>query len=135
MAPVVALSLLKSKLHASENCRLVPSRHFATGFAAAREVSGQIVHTSFDVPVQVPVQAHTPFLRLASRSRRGKVRSADLHQTDYTPWEGHEINAWPVMTIMRGVVKVENGKYLGKPGDGRYLKRKIPADIIRGPML
>ncbi len=68
-------------------------------------------------------------------TRRGKVRSADLQQTDYTPWEGHDIFAWPVMTLLRGVVKVENGKYLGKAGDGQHLKRKIPAEVISGPML
>jgi dihydropyrimidinase len=68
-------------------------------------------------------------------NRRGKITASDLKQTDYTPWEGHDITAWPVMTILRGTVKVENGKYLGGPGDGRYLKRKIPAEILKGPML
>jgi dihydropyrimidinase len=68
-------------------------------------------------------------------TRRGQVKAADLHQSDYTPWEGHEINAWPVLTMLRGTVKVEDGRYLGKPGDGRYLKRKIPAEIVAGPML
>lgn len=50
-------------------------------------------------------------------------------------WEGHEIFAWPVLTMLRGVVKVENGKYLGKPGDGKHLARKIPSEIIKGPAL
>jgi dihydropyrimidinase len=68
-------------------------------------------------------------------TRRGQVKAADLHQSDYTPWEGHEINAWPVLTMLRGTVKVEDGRYLGKPGDGRYLKRKIPAEIVAGTML
>jgi dihydropyrimidinase len=68
-------------------------------------------------------------------ARRGQIKAADLHQTDYTPWEGHEINAWPVLTMLRGTVKVENGHYLGKPGDGEYLKRKIPAEIVAGPQL
>jgi dihydropyrimidinase len=68
-------------------------------------------------------------------TRRGQIRAADLHQTDYTPWEGHEINAWPVVTLLRGVVKVEDGRYLGKAGDGQYLKRKISAEIVAGPRL
>ncbi len=46
-------------------------------------------------------------------SRRGKVRAADLHETDYTPWEGHDIFAWPVTTILRGKVMVEQGQYFG----------------------
>ena len=68
-------------------------------------------------------------------TRRGKITAAELHETDYTPWEGHDIFAWPAMTILRGQVKVENGRYLGKVGDGVHLKRKIPAEIVNGPCL
>jgi dihydropyrimidinase len=68
-------------------------------------------------------------------TRRGKVRAADLHETDYTPWEGHDIFAWPVVTILRGKVMVENGQYLASPSDGRYLKRKIPSEILNGAPL
>src|SRR5262252_2216612 len=64
--------------------------------------------------------------------RRGKVRAADLHETDYTPWEGHDIFAWPVTTILRGKVMVEDGQYLGSLGDGRYLKRKISSQTLAG---
>jgi dihydropyrimidinase len=67
--------------------------------------------------------------------RRGKVRAADLHETDYTPWEGHDIFAWPVTTILRGKVMVEDGQYLGSPGAGRYLKRKISSRTLAGAML
>jgi dihydropyrimidinase len=65
-------------------------------------------------------------------SRRGKVRAADLHESDYTPWEGHDINAWPVVTILRGKVMVENGQYFANATDGRYLKRKISAETLSG---
>jgi len=68
-------------------------------------------------------------------TRRGKVRAADLHETDYTPWEGHDIFAWPVVTLLRGKIMVENGEYFGGPNDGRYLKRKIPSDILNGAPL
>ena len=37
--------------------------------------------------------------------------------------------------MLRGKVMVENGQYLGKPGDGRYLKRKIGENIRNGPAL
>jgi dihydropyrimidinase len=67
--------------------------------------------------------------------RRGTVRALDLHETDYTPWEGHEIFAWPVTTMLRGKVMVENGQYYGTPNDGHYLKRKIDAEIRNGPAL
>jgi dihydropyrimidinase len=68
-------------------------------------------------------------------ARRGQVRAVDLHETDYTPWEGHDIFAWPVTTILRGKVMVENGRYLARPQDGKYLKRKIGADIRNGAAL
>ena len=68
-------------------------------------------------------------------SRRGKVRAEDLHESDYTPWEGHDIFAWPTTTLLRGKVVVEGGRFLGGEGGGTYLKRKIAADIIKGPAL
>ena len=68
-------------------------------------------------------------------NRRGKVRSEDLHETDYTPWEGHDIFAWPVMTILRGAIVVDNGRFQGREGAGRYLKRKIADEILHGPAL
>ena len=64
-----------------------------------------------------------------------KVRLEDLHESDYSPWEGHEITAWPVMTILRGKIMVENGIFMGDPKDGKYLKRAIPKSITMGPEL
>ena len=64
-----------------------------------------------------------------------KVRLEDLHESDYSPWEGHEITAWPVMTILRGKIMVENGEFRGDPKDGKYLKRAIPKSITMGPEL
>jgi len=68
-------------------------------------------------------------------TRRGKVTAADLHETDYTPWEGHDIFAWPTTTILRGKIMVEDGELKGKPSDGRHLKRKIPAAVLGGSIL
>ena len=64
-----------------------------------------------------------------------KVRLEDLHESDYSPWEGHEITAWPVMTLLRGKIMVEKGKFMGDPKDGKYLKRAIPKSITMGPEL
>src|ERR1700726_1944226 len=63
--------------------------------------------------------------------RGGRVlRAADLHETDYTPWEGHQVAAWPSMTILRGKVMVEGGNFFAAPSDGQFLPRKIP-DAVR----
>src|ERR1700755_929713 len=58
------------------------------------------------------------------------IRAVDLHQTDYTPWEGYVVTAWPSMTVLRGKVMVEDGQFLGDPKDGQFLPRKV-ADEIR----
>lgn len=63
------------------------------------------------------------------------VKVEDLHETDYSPWEGHPITAWPVVTILRGKVVVENGAFHGELTDGQYLKRSILDDIRSGPAL
>ena len=32
--------------------------------------------------------------------------------SDYSPWEGWQVEGWPVTTILRGKAIVENGKLL-----------------------
>jgi len=63
------------------------------------------------------------------------VRKEFLHETDYSPWEGQEVTAWPVVTVLRGKVMVENGQFFGDESDGKYIARKIPDAIRSGPML
>jgi dihydropyrimidinase len=58
------------------------------------------------------------------------VRKEDLHETDYTPWEGHEVTAWPSTTILRGKVVVNGKSFSGAESDGQFLSRRIP-DAIR----
>jgi dihydropyrimidinase len=58
------------------------------------------------------------------------IRATDLHETDYTPWEGHRVTAWPAATILRGRVVMENGAFYGDLKDGSFLKRKV-ADEMR----
>jgi dihydropyrimidinase len=57
----------------------------------------------------------------------------DFHVSDYSPWEGWNVEGWPVMTMLRGKVIVENGKLLGKLGDGQLQHRKIDPVILRRP--
>ena len=74
-------------------------------------------------------------LAILDPAKKLTISTAMLHETDYSPWDGHEVDAWPVMTILRGKVVVEAGRLLGEPTDGKYLHRKIPEEIRRGPML
>ena len=56
-----------------------------------------------------------------------KVRlTQDLmqHGSDYTPYEGMEVTGWPVKTLLRGEVVVDDGRIVGKPGRGQFLPRE-----------
>lgn len=45
-----------------------------------------------------------------------------LHDgVDYTPYEGLRIKGWPMTTLSRGVVVVDDGRILGRPGRGRFV--------------
>jgi dihydropyrimidinase len=65
---------------------------------------------------------------------RKRLSVSDLHGADHSVWEGWEVHAWPVMTILRGKVIVENGKFLGERADGRLIgDRHTAPEITRGP--
>ena len=63
-----------------------------------------------------------------------KLKLSDLHGDDYSVFEGWEIHGWPVMTILRGTIVVENGKILRKPGDGKLVSRKIAPEVLNYPV-
>ncbi|HKU46357.1 MAG TPA: amidohydrolase family protein [Burkholderiales bacterium] len=63
-------------------------------------------------------------------SKRRIVRAQELHEADYSPWEGKEVGAWPSVTVLRGKVMVADGKFHGDLKDGQYLKRKISPQIL-----
>lgn len=43
---------------------------------------------------------------------------------DWSPYQGMKFAGFPEITILRGKIIVENGKFIGKEGDGKFLKRK-----------
>jgi dihydropyrimidinase len=64
---------------------------------------------------------------------RKTLRKEDLHESDYSPWDGWEIAGWPTMTIQHGKVVVEDGKLTSAATEGRRLRRSISEAILRGP--
>lgn len=46
------------------------------------------------------------------------------HGSDYTPYEGIKVTGWPVTTIVRGAVVVEDGVLVGRKGAGQYIARE-----------
>jgi len=52
------------------------------------------------------------------------------HVIDYTPYEGLEVTGWPVSTIRRGELVMQDGLVQAEPGTGKFLAR-APYDLIR----
>jgi dihydropyrimidinase len=52
----------------------------------------------------------------------------DLHSNcDYSLWDGWEFNGFPVLTMVRGSVLVEDGKWTGPEGVGQFIPAGVPA--------
>jgi len=67
---------------------------------------------------------------LLDTRKRHVVKAAEMHEADYSPWEGRDLACWPSMTLLRGKVVVDNGAFTGALGDGQHLSRKV-ADEVR----
>ena len=58
------------------------------------------------------------------------IRHEDMHSNqDWELHEGFEVTGWPVMTLSRGEIIVENGNVLAKPGRGKMLRRQKFAEL------
>ena len=53
------------------------------------------------------------------------ILSAETHHmnVDFCPYEGLEIFGYPITTILRGEIIVDNGKFLGKKGFGKFIEQ------------
>ncbi len=66
---------------------------------------------------------------------RKRLTLGDLHSdADYSIWEGFECHAYPVLTMLRGKVIVEDGRLVGSSSDGRWLGRKVSPGVLAQPM-
>lgn len=55
--------------------------------------------------------------------KKAKVSAEALHSaSDYTPWEGWTLTGWPIKTIVRGKVVMDEGQIVGERGHGRFIK-------------
>jgi dihydropyrimidinase len=70
---------------------------------------------------------------LIDPSVRRPLTMNDFHITDYSIWEDFPAAGWPVMTIMRGKVAVENGELKASLGDGKFLRRKVAPEVTNRP--
>ena len=50
----------------------------------------------------------------------------DVHvHADFCPYEGKEVTGWPVLTMLRGKVVVEDGKMVANPGIGKLYPAQL----------
>ncbi len=55
------------------------------------------------------------------------IGSAMLHtNADHTPYEGKEVQAWPAVTLSRGVAVWADNQFSGVAGNGRFLACAVP---------
>jgi dihydropyrimidinase len=62
-----------------------------------------------------------------------RLTKSDFHISDYSIWEGFDIQGWPVTTILRGKVVVEDGEFRAAPGSGQWLPRKVDPEFTNRP--
>lgn len=59
----------------------------------------------------------------------------DLHaDSDYSIWEGFQCHGYPVTTILRGKVIIEDGNLSGSPSDGQWLSRRVAPEVLARPV-
>ena len=61
------------------------------------------------------------------------ARAAEMHEADYSPWEGRDLACWPSLTMLRGKIVVENGALTGALSDGKHLMRKVSEEVRSRP--
>jgi dihydropyrimidinase len=65
---------------------------------------------------------------------RKTITLDDLHaDADYSIWEGFACHGYPVMTILRGRVIVEDGRLVGDASDGHWLRRRVSPHVLASP--
>jgi dihydropyrimidinase len=64
---------------------------------------------------------------------RRTLQATDLHGSDYSAWEGWEVQGWPELVLLRGKVVVDRGKLLSTAGAGRAAPRKLAAALQNRP--
>jgi dihydropyrimidinase len=78
------------------------------------------VGSDADVVVYDPAAKHT-------------ISAATHHMNvDYSCYEGREVQGWSTAVLSRGKTIIENGAYIGQKGDGRFLRRAVSQDYLKG---
>ena len=57
-----------------------------------------------------------------------------LYDMDWYPYEGMTVKGWPSTTISKGKVIWHDGVFMGKAGEGEFLKRKLSPELFKKPI-
>jgi len=58
-------------------------------------------------------------------NREKKITAGNLHQSvDYTPFENIAVRGWPREVLLRGHKIVDGERFMGEPGQGRFIARQ-----------
>jgi dihydropyrimidinase len=60
---------------------------------------------------------------------------ASFLDVDWCPYEGIQVKGVPVLTVLRGEVVAEEGRFCGQKGYGQYIKRNIDPAVLERPVL
>jgi dihydropyrimidinase len=72
-------------------------------------------------------------LVLLDPNRRWMIRADELAMSsDYTPWEGWELQGKVLTTVLRGSVVVDDGSFVGPASHGRFLERSLAHEVLDG---
>jgi dihydropyrimidinase len=112
---------------------------FSEGVAKGRITANDFVRLTATAPAQLfglrakgsLMPGADADLVLWDPERRTTITNALMQQAiDYTPYEGREVTGWPVATLRRGTMVMQNGTVTAEVGSGRYLSVP-PYDLIR----
>jgi dihydropyrimidinase len=63
-------------------------------------------------------------LTVVDVGKKGTVVASELGSfSDYSLYDGWELKGWPILTMVRGEVIMRDGKLMGKPGFGKFIRR------------
>ncbi len=109
---------------------------YTLGVAAGRLTLPQLAHAWSGGPARrfglapmkgaITVGADADLTLIDPHATRRMGPSEHFGAIGYTPFDGMELTGWPVATLQRGVVTVENGVFRGDAGSGRFITRSGP---------
>jgi dihydropyrimidinase len=108
--------------------RITPNRFVEATSTAAARIFGLTRKGAVTVGYDADIVVYDP-------DRRHTISAKTHHMdVDYSCYEGREVQGGSDIVMSRGKVIVQNGEWLGKAGDGRFVKRARSEYLQRTPV-